>query len=66
MNELNVILEKFIACGWDLISVPSQNYLNGECDKETLITAIKEADNVCGSCGCEFDALYKKALELLA
>ena len=31
-----------------------------------LISAVKEADSQCGSCGCEFDPLYKKALNLLS
>ena len=32
---------------------------------EGLIKAIKLADEQCGSCGCEFDPLYKRALVLL-
>ena len=31
----------------------------------TLAKAIQEADDKCGSCGCEWDKLYKRALELL-
>jgi hypothetical protein len=30
-----------------------------------LIKAVDQADKECGSCGCEFDPLYKRALELL-
>lgn len=30
-----------------------------------LVSAIKQADKECGSCGCELDPLYKKALELI-
>ena len=30
-----------------------------------LISAIEKADKECGSCGCEYDALYKRALALL-
>ncbi len=65
MEELKSIMEKFAACGWDLISDPAQAWLNGKGDKEALIAAVKQADNECGSCGCELDPLYKRALELL-
>ena len=65
MNELNTILEKFATSGWDLIDAPAKQWLAGNGDKATLIKAIEEADKVCGSCGCNFDPLYKKALELL-
>ncbi|MBQ8578791.1 MAG: hypothetical protein IJ449_12640 [Clostridia bacterium] len=68
MTELDTILEKFAACGWDLIAVPSKKWLDGDSgrDKAALIAAIREADTECGSCGCEFDPLYKRALELLS
>lgn len=66
MTELREILEKFAACGWDLIDGPSRDYLDGKNNKEELIRAVREADEQCGSCGCEFDPLYKRALELLA
>ena len=39
--------------------------VDGKSDKESLISAIKQADEECGSCGCELDPLYKRALELL-
>lgn len=65
MRELKSIMEKFVASGWDLIAVPAQQWLDGKADRETLISAIKQADIECGSCGCELDPLYKKALELL-
>lgn len=64
-DELKKILTKFSESGWDLIDVPAREYLNGTGNKETLITAIKQADRECGNCGCEFDALYKKALAIL-
>lgn len=64
--ELKTIIEKFAVSGWDLIAIPAQQWLNGNADKTALITAIKQADIECGSCGCDFDPLYKKALELLA
>lgn len=65
MEELKTIMEKFAESGWDLISEPAQKWLDGNTDKENLISAIKEADKQCGSCGCEFDPLYKRALDLL-
>lgn len=64
--ELKAILEKFAASGWDLISAPAQRWLDGRCDKAALTAAIAQADAECGSCGCDFDPLYKRALELLA
>ena len=50
---------------WDLIAVPAQQWLDGEADKNALVSAIKQADKECGNCGCELDPLYKRALELL-
>lgn len=38
---------------------------DGKVDKDTLVLAIKQADKECGSCGCDFDPLYKRALELI-
>ena len=65
MEELRDIMKKFAASGWALISVPAQQWLEGTGNQEALIAAIQQADKECGSCGCEFDPLYKKALELL-
>ena len=65
MAELRDIMEKFAACGWDLIEGPAKKWLDGEADKNALISAVEEADRQCGSCGCEMDPLYKRALELL-
>lgn len=65
MREFHNILEQFAASGWDLLAVPAQNYLNGNCDKETLRAAIEQAQRECGNCGCSLDPLYPKALELL-
>jgi hypothetical protein len=65
MEELKVILEKFAGCGWDLIAIPSKEYLDGIMSKEALTKVIEQADSECGSCGCEFDPLYKRCLELL-
>ena len=68
-TELKGIIEKFAECGWDVLGAPSKAWLaaNGECGAASagLIKAIEQADAECGSCGCEFDPLYKRALELL-
>lgn len=61
-SELQVILEKFSVCGWELLSVPADAYLKGQGSKEDLIDAVKKADAQCGSCGCEMDAMYKTVL----
>lgn len=64
-EELNKIITKFAESGWDLIDTQSKEWLNGEGDTDKLISVIKQADKECGSCGCEFDPLYKRAIELL-
>lgn len=64
MDELKVILKKFVESGWDLIAIPSKAYLDGNGSKEDLIKAVEQADRECGNCGCEFDPMYKKCLEL--
>lgn len=64
MEELKIILEKFAESGWDLIAIPSKAYLDGNGSKEDLIKAIEQADKECGNCGCEFDPMYKRCLEL--
>ena len=64
--ELLDILEKFAECGWDLIDAPSKKWIESAgANTAELIAAIEDADAQCGSCGCEFDPLYKRALELL-
>ena len=65
MEELKEIMEKFAGSGWDLITVPAQQWLEGKADRDAIVAVIKQADQECGSCGCEFDPLYKRALELL-
>lgn len=65
MKEIKQIMEKFAESGWDLIAVPAKEWLAGKDNKDVLINAIKQADKECGSCGCELDSLYKRALELL-
>jgi hypothetical protein len=64
-KELQKILEQFANSEWDLIDGPTKAFLSGENNKDSLITAIRQADKECGSCGCEFDPLYKQALTLL-
>lgn len=61
MSELKVIPEKSIGSGWELISVPSKKYLDSEIKKSKLAEAIEEDGRLCGSCGCDFDSLYKEA-----
>ncbi|HHX80096.1 MAG TPA: hypothetical protein GX692_03420 [Acholeplasmataceae bacterium] len=65
MNELEVIMSKFVESGWDLISIPAKEWLENKSSKKRLIAAILQADRECGSCGCEFDSLYKRAIFLL-
>ena len=65
MEELKTIMEKFAASGWELIAAPARAWLEGCTDRDTLVAAIRQADQECGSCGCELDPLYKKALALL-
>ena len=65
MDELKTIMKKFASSGWDLIAVPAQQWLDGKGDNDTLVSAIKQDDKECGTCGCELDPLYKRALELL-
>jgi hypothetical protein len=64
MNELKEIMTKFAESGWDLIAVPAKAWLAGKGNKTELIAAIEQADEECGTCGCELDPLYKKALLL--
>ncbi len=65
MDELKVIMQKFAASGWELISVPARQWLDGKSDQEALKAAIIQAERDCGSCGCDLDPLYKRALELI-
>lgn len=67
MEELKGIVTKFAESGWDLIDAPSKTWLDGETsvNKAALIAAVEKADAECGSCGCDMDPLYKRALELL-
>ena len=65
MEELKSIMEKFVVSGWDLISIPAKQWLDGNADKDTLVSAVKQADEECGNCGCDLAPLYKRALELI-
>ena len=65
MSELKGILEKFEASGWQLIADPARAWLSGNGDPAALRAAIEQADRECGSCGCELDPLYTRALALL-
>lgn len=71
-DELVGIVTKFAESGWDVIDIPAKAWLNVKDDSEALtastielISAVEIADKECGSCGCEFDPLYKRALVLL-
>lgn len=67
--ELIKIIEKFSESGWDLIDMPSKKWLTDNKSSnatDELIKAVEQADKECGSCGCGFDPLYKRALELLS
>ena len=63
-HELRSILKRFADSGWELISVPANAYLCGESGKDELIAAVEQANEECGSCGCEYDALYRRFLAL--
>lgn len=70
-TELIQILENFTESGWELIAEPSAAWLAAKDDAAVagqvaprLVSAIEQADHECGSCGCEFDPLYKRALAL--
>ena len=65
MDELQSILREFAASEWELISIPAQQWLAGNPDKEALRRAIRQADDLCGNCGCKLDPLYIRALDLL-
>lgn len=71
-EELVSIITKFAESGWDVIDAPSKTWLLKKDDigasktaYDELIRAVEQADQECGSCGCEFDPLYKRALVLL-
>ena len=59
-------LGKFISSGWALIADPARKWLEKGGDPAALIEAIRQADAVCGRCGCELDPLYRRAIALLS
>lgn len=66
-TELKEIIAAFVASGWDLIDAPAKLWIasgGAPQTREALIAAIQQADKECGSCGCDFDPLYKRALAL--
>jgi hypothetical protein len=62
--ELKGILRRFADSGWELIAAPASKYLGGEDCKDELVAAVEQANEECGSCGCEYDALYRRFLAL--
>jgi hypothetical protein len=72
-KEFIGIMKKFAESEWDVIDGISRAFLDAVEEEEIvdddflmeLQEAIEEADRVCGSCGCEYDPLYKRALELI-
>lgn len=62
-NKVKDILVKFAESGWDLIAKPAADMLNGNGDKENFLKVVKQADDECGTCGCEYDAMYKYILD---
>ena len=62
--ELRAILKRFSDSGWELLSAPASAYLSGEDCMDELIEAVKQANEECGNCGCEYDALYERFLAL--
>ena len=64
-EEFRGIIAKFSESGWGLIEEPSKLWLDGEISADELRPIIRRADKECGGCGCEFDPLYKRAIELL-
>jgi len=65
MTELTEILQKFSESGWEVIAGPSKRWLSHMDNFQELCEAIEKADLECGNCGCEFDPLYKRCLEIL-
>ena len=51
--ELRGIVKRFAQSGWDLIAQPAKEYLDGADCREELVEAVRQADEECGSCGCE-------------
>lgn len=55
-----------VRCVWLGFNIYScTTMVDGKADKDTLVSALRRADEECGNCGCELDPLYKRALELI-
>ena len=64
-QELRDILKTFAASGWDELAGPAQRFLDGKESRAALKTAVLQAQEACGKCGCALDTLYPRALALL-
>lgn len=64
-QELLDILKAFAASGWDELTLPVRQFLEGKASAAALREAVLRAQAVCGTCGCALDALYPRALMLL-
>ena len=69
--KLAEIIKKFADSEYDVINAASKAWLEAKDDGENskaaaadLEAALLKADAECGSCGCEFDPLYKEALAM--
>jgi len=65
-EELTMIMTKFADCGWDLIDGPAEAWVSGSKSNADMMAIVVQANGECGNCGCEFDTLYKRAIELLS
>ena len=70
-EKLAEIIQKFADSDYALVSEPAKLWLASMDDAEgskaaskALTAALEQAVKECGSCGCELDALYKKALAM--
>lgn len=64
-HELRGILKRFSDSGWELLSAPASAYLSGEDCLDELIASVSQASEECGTCGCEYDALYERFFALV-
>ncbi len=64
-KELQEIFGTFVASGWDELAGPAQRFLDGKESRAALKTAVLQAQEACGKCGCALDTLYPRALALL-
>lgn len=60
MEELKTIMQKFAASGWDLIADPAREWLDGKSNKDTLVSAIKQADEECGTADVSWISCIKE------